>query len=611
VIIGTAGHIDHGKSALIQALTGRPMDRLAEERRRGITIELNFAPLDLGGGVLAGVVDVPGHEDFVRTMVAGAAGVDVALLVIAADEGIMPQTREHLAILEQLGVPVGVPVLTKADLVEPEWLDLLAEEVRTILDASPVRFGVVQRVSVRTGEGIAPLREVLEQLARGLSPRSTDDAFRMPVDRAFSVAGAGTVVTGTVWSGSLAIGDLVRILPGERGGRVRTLEVHGGPTDRARPGTRTAIGLAGVDRSEIRRGDVLVTGDLPWTETTALDIEASLLAETARALQPRTRVWLHLGTAAVLARAQPRFPIEPGQRGLARLVCEAPIVARGGDRFVLRSYSPVQTIGGGTVLDPDPPRRRVAWPEDLDAREPDRRAHALLLRHPDGLTTGQLALAMGMPADAVRRLLEGDRAVLESGDRWMLARILEDAIRQAEVLLTGYHRSHPTAPGMPAETLRRELRGPAWIAESAIRALVANGRAAQELGLLRMTGFSPSVAGGTAAIDRIVELVAAGGLMAPDVPELARRTQHTDVAAVLRLAAASGRVEAIGRDWYVTPEALEEFVAGLRAVGSAGEITVGELRDRTGLSRKYLIPLLEWADRRGVTRRVGDVRRLT
>jgi len=611
VIIGTAGHIDHGKSALVQALTGRPMDRLAEERRRGITIELNFAPLDLDGGVQAGVVDVPGHEDFVRTMVAGAAGVDVALLVIAADEGLKPQTREHLAILEQLAVPVGVPVLTKTDLVEPEWLDLVEDEVRSVLDSSSVTFCEVHRVSVRTGEGIDPLRRTLRQLARATAPRSVSDAFRMPVDRAFTVAGAGTVVTGTVWTGSLSLGDPVRILPGERDGRVRSLEVHGGSTDRALPGTRTAVGLAGVDRSKIRRGDVLVTAELPWAETTALDVEVSLLAESARALQPRMRVWLHLGTAAVLARAQPRRPVEPGQRGLVRLVCEAPILARGGDRFVLRSYSPVLTIGGGTVLDPDPPRRRVEWSEDLRAPEPARRARALLSRHPDGLTNGQMALALGVAAAAVPGLFAGDPAVRESSDRWVLAQVLEDAERRAQERLAAYHGSHPTAPGMPAETLRRELRAPAWIAETAIATLTAEGRAVRELGLLRLSGFAPAVAGGAAAIDRIVALVAEGGLMAPDVPELERRTQHTDVGAVLRLAAAGGRVEAIGRDWYVAREALEEFVTGLRAVGSAGAITVGELRQRTGLSRKYLIPLLEWADRRGLTRRVGDVRMLT
>ena len=611
VIIGTAGHIDHGKSALIQALTGRPMDRLAEERRRGITIELNFAPLDLGGGVLAGVVDVPGHEDFVRTMVAGAAGVDVALLVIAADEGIMPQTREHLAILEQLGVPAGVPVLTKADLVEPEWLDLLAEEVRSVLESSPVRFGAVQRVSVRTGEGIEPIRRVLRQLAEEVSPRSASDAFRMPVDRAFSVAGAGTVVTGTVWTGSVAIGAPVRILPGDRAARVRTLEVHGGATDRARPGTRTAIGLAGVDRSEIRRGDVLVMGDLPWSETTALDVEVALLPGAPRALQARTRVWLHIGTAAVLARAHPRGQVEPGQRGLVRLVCESPILARGGDRFVLRSYSPVLTIGGGTVLDPLPPRRHAVWPDDLNSADPGRRGRALLLRHPEGLTSGQLALALGVPAGSIAGLFATDDAVRESGDRWVLTQVLNEAIRRAAERLAAYHGSHPTAPGMPAETLRRELREPAWIAESAIAALTSGGRVVRELGLLRLSGFSAGVAGGEALIDRIVALVAAGGLMAPDVPELERRTQQSDVGAALRVAAASGRVEAVSRDWYLTREALEEFVAGLRAVGISGEIRVGELRERTGLSRKYLIPLLEWADRRGLTRRVGDVRRLT
>src|SRR5690242_3253810 len=236
MIIGTAGHIDHGKSALLAALTGRHMDRLAEERRRGITIDLNFAPLELGGGIVAGVVDVPGHEDFVRTMVAGASGFDVALLIIAADEGIMPQTEEHLAILEQLGIRSGVPVVTKADLVEPDWLDLVVAEVAQRLARSSVAFDPPVAASAVTGQGLEELRGRLLQHASSLGPRSRDDGFRLPIDRAFSVAGVGTVVTGTAWSGSVAVGDAVRLVPGEREGRVRSLESHGRPVERTEPG---------------------------------------------------------------------------------------------------------------------------------------------------------------------------------------------------------------------------------------------------------------------------------------------------------------------------------------------------------------------------------------
>ncbi len=383
MIIGTAGHIDHGKSALVTALTGKPMDRLAEERRRGITIDLNFAPLDLGSGVIAGVVDVPGHEDFVRTMVAGASGVDLAVLVVAADEGIMPQTEEHLAILEQLRIPAGIPVVTKADLVEPEWAELVASELAERLAKSPVAFEAPVIVSARTGQGIDTLRGRLAEHARTVASRPAGDLFRLPIDRAFSVAGVGTVVTGTAWSGRIALGDAVVLLPGGSRGRVRSLEMHGAGLDRSFSGARTAVGISGVSRGEAHRGAVLVEEGSPWTPTTALDVEIALEMTARRPLGARARVRLHLGTAEVMARVLPRAPIEPGERGLARLALEQPVVARGGDRFVVRSYSPVATIGGGRILDPIPPRRRVLWPSGLPAEDAGDQIPGLARAPPD------------------------------------------------------------------------------------------------------------------------------------------------------------------------------------------------------------------------------------
>ncbi|MEP6572912.1 MAG: selenocysteine-specific translation elongation factor, partial [Gemmatimonadota bacterium] len=340
MIIGTAGHIDHGKSALIQALTGRAMDRLAEERRRGITIDLNFAPLDLGDGQIAGIVDVPGHEDFVRNMVAGASGVDLVLLVVAADEGIMPQTREHLAIVEQLGVTRGIPVITKRDLVEEDWAEMVGLEVAEWLQRSPIQFGDPIAVSAVQGLGIAELRTRIIAELTNIGARPAADLFRLPADRVFSVAGVGTVVTGTIASGTVAIGDAIRIMPAGREGRVRSIEVHGVKVERSQAGTRTAVGLAGVERGEVERGDVLVNASEAWSQGTALDVELRLLPGATRALSARSRVRIHLGTTEVLARVHPRSPIAPGESGLARLALESPLAARGGDRFVLRSYSP-------------------------------------------------------------------------------------------------------------------------------------------------------------------------------------------------------------------------------------------------------------------------------
>ncbi len=576
MIIGTAGHIDHGKSALVEALTGRRVDRLAEERARGITIDLNFAPLRLADGRIAGVVDVPGHEDFVRTMVAGAAGVDLVLLVIAADEGVKPQTREHLAIVEALGVPRGIPVLTKCDLVDADWLALVQGEVGDWLRDSSVAFVAALPVSARTGAGLGALLDAVNTEAAALRPRDESAPFRMPIDRAFSLPGAGTVVTGSVWTGSAGLGDHLSILPAGRSVRVRTIEVHGARSERALPGNRAAFGLASVDRQEVRRGDVLVDATLPWEHTTVLDVRLQLLPDAPRPLTARTPVHLHLGTAEVVARVVPREPVPPGGTDLARLTCEAPLVARGGDRFVIRSFSPVATIGGGVVLDPIPPRRRAPWPDSLDS-----------------------ASAAG---DDRFRLLPGG---------WVVAAVVDGARQSALDALASFHETQPGRPGMPVETLRRSIHRSAPVAEAAVADLAVAGAITVEAGVARLSGFEARVAGGAAGVDRVVAKVCSAGFEAPLVRDLERQFDRVDVMGALRMAAGAGQVEAVTQDWYLGRETLEGFRVALEEEGRAGAITVTGIRGRTGLSRKYLIPLLEWADRRGITRREGDARRLT
>jgi selenocysteine-specific elongation factor len=610
VIVGTAGHIDHGKSALVTALTGRPMDRLAEERRRGITIDLNFAPLDLGDGVTAGVVDVPGHEDFVRTMVAGASGFDVALLVIAADEGIMPQTEEHLAILEQLAIPTGVPVVTKADLVEPDWAELIVGDVAERLSCCSVRFDYPMLVSAVTGQGVDALRARLREHAGQTEIRLRNDAFRLPVDRAFSVAGAGTVVTGTAWSGSVALGDLVRLLPGKLEGRVRSIESHGHAVERTEPGARIAVGIAGVDRADVQRGHVLVGTDVPWAPTLALDAEVSLLPSASRGLAPRTRVRLHLGTAEVMARALPRGPIGPGATGLARFRLEEPVVARGGDRFVLRSFSPVTTIGGGRVLDPLPPARAAPWPDELRATDPVHRLTGLIARRPFGVELAAVPILSGMPAGAVNSAGPGDPSLRSIRGHLVLGRQVTDATEKALQSLKEFHRRQPVERGMPLETLRRALRGPEWLIEAAIEAGTSTRRLVVDGGIARLAGFEPRVAGGEPEIDRLVRMLQTAGLSPPSVSELERETGRRDVAAVLRLAAARGLVEAVERDRYYAVDALRHFTTTLEEIGRSGPIHPPDVRARVGVSRKFLIPLLEWADTRGITVREGDARRL-
>lgn len=611
MIVGTAGHVDHGKSALVSALTGRAMDRLAEERRRGITIELNFAPLVLPGLGTVGFVDVPGHEDFVRTMVAGASGIDCVLLVVDAQQGIQPQTLEHLAIVEQLGIPAGIPVLTKADLVEEEWLALVRDDLAARLDRSPIRFSEPVVTSAVTGAGIAALREQIGREMMAVAPGTrAADLVRLPVDRAFAVAGAGTVVTGTLWSGTVRTGDQVRIEPGGLQGRVRTLEQFGTPVDAAGPGARTAIGLAGIALEDVHRGQVVLGGDVAWPATDRLDVLLSLLPEAPRALEGRTRIRFHLGTAEVMARAYPRAPILPGASGLARLILDTPVIARGGDRFVLRSYSPVGTIGGGRVVDPEPPRRG-AWPVELASSDPETHLAALVTRQAGGRLMADLDRLTGLTLEAAGRLVDGlpglrrtSRRIIPAGEFEAAEMALLEAVRR-------FHRGDPAAPGMSVETLRQSLGAGNWLAEPAIEALLSAGKLRLSGGTVAVPGHTPKSIGGAEEVGRLVARITEAGLEPPTTQELSA-LGLTDLPGALRIAVAEGLLQPVERDRHFSTPALTRFREAVVALGQGGaEVTPAALRDRLGLSRKFLIPLLEWADRTGITwRDTAGTRRL-
>jgi selenocysteine-specific elongation factor len=602
MIVGTAGHIDHGKSALVTALTGVAVDRLAEERRRGITIDLNFAPLVFEGLPPAGIVDVPGHEDFVRTMVAGASGIDLVLLVVDAAQGPEPQTWEHLAIVEQLGVPRGIPVVTKADLVARDWLELVLAELELRLAGSPVVFDAPAVVSAVTGEGVPELKARLEATLAALPARRGDDLFRLPIDRAFSLPGVGTVVTGTPWSGRIAIGESVRVLPAGHVARVRSLEAYGAAQERSDPGSRTAVGLAGIERLDVRRGDVLVDAETSWQTTSALDVEIALLPG-ARAVDRRTRLRLHLGTAELLARVYPRGVIEAGGTGLARLVLERPTVARGGDRFVLRSYSPVTTIGGGRVLDPAPPRRAV-WPVELAERDPGRRLLGLSIRRNAGVPAAELPVLLGVTAEEARRAAESTVELILVNDRWIPRERFDTARSVLVARLDEHHRDHPAEAGLSVETLRRALGSDDWMAAAALEVLTRGKQIRIVEGLAMKVGFAPRSAGGDVEVERAVEALRLAGLTPPTVPELERELGLRDLRGALRVAAGRGLVDAIETDRFGATSALDQFAGVLRDLGAGGaEISPQVVRERTGLSRKFLIPLLEWADRKAVTRR--------
>jgi selenocysteine-specific elongation factor len=608
MIIGTAGHIDHGKSALVEALTGRRMDRLPAERRRGITLDLGFAPLALPAGAVAGVIDVPGHEDLIRTMAAGASGVDLALLVVAADEGIMPQTEEHLLVLEQLGVPFGIPVITKRDLVTADWLEMVCGEVAARIAASPVRFEAPVAVSAATGEGLDLLRAAIAALSGQGRERARDDLFRLPVDRAFSLAGSGTVVTGTTTSGSIAVGAEIRVLPGDVHGRVRSIESHGRPVEHAIPGERTALGLGGIARGALARGSVVVSADAPWEESDRMDVRLAL-SPVARRCDRRTRVLLHIGTAETPAWIVPRGPIEAGGAGIARIVLERALPVRGGDRFLIRSASPARPVGGGQIIDPRPPHR-VAWADDIVLDGDGPRLRALVERRRQGVTLRDLPLLTGLPPRIAERMSRGDPALARIGDRIVARATIDRATAQLRQALDRFHQAHPADSGMPLETLRRAGGAPGWLSEAALRSAEACGALVIEGPLVRAREFRPRVAGGDAVLMDVVRRLEEAGLAPPSVAELGLGASREDMPVILRIAAAEGLIVRVERDRYFARKALEAFEAALRDLGREGDVGIGALRVRLGLSRKYLIPLLEWADREGLTVRIGDTRRI-
>ena len=606
MIVGTAGHIDHGKTTLVRALTGVDTDRLPEEKRRGITIALGFAPLELPGVGVVGVVDVPGHEGFVRTMLAGATGVDVALLVIAADEGVMPQTREHLAILDLLGVRAGVVALSKADAADDEWMRLVEDDVRALLAGTTLADAPVVRCSAASGAGLDSLREALAAAVASVPARSTDAPFRLPVDRAFSVTGVGTVVTGTVWSGTLGADEPVRVLPAGIEARVRGIEQHGRPVARAEPASRAAIALVGVERAAIDgHGAVVVRAGDHWPVATRFRADVTL-ASGAPTLGPRTRVRLHLGTADVAARlVSAEARVRPGATVPVRVVVDAPVVVRSGDRFVLRTTSPAATIGGGIVRDPAPPPRRVKPFPAIWSTAAEQLGWMLDEAAGQGVATGVLPARLGVSAGEAAVLAKKARAVA-AADRWFAADVVRRAGQEVGALVRRAHVEQPLEPGVPVQRIRSVLRVHEAVVDAAIAAEVAAGRLTLAAGVVARTGF---VAGGDALRNaEVLDAVKSGGATPPSVEELQVRFGK-DVIAVLKHLERQGAVVAVSLDRYYGIDAVAALEAAVVAflAGKAGA-SASELREALGVTRKYLIPFLEYCDRRGITVRRGDDR---
>ncbi|MBW6467675.1 MAG: selenocysteine-specific translation elongation factor [Coriobacteriia bacterium] len=628
LVLGTAGHIDHGKSTLVKALTGTDPDRLAEEKARGITIELGFAQLTLPSGRTMGVVDVPGHERFVRHMVAGATGIDAVLLVVAADDGIMPQTREHLAIIDLLGIERGVVALTKADLAEPDWIDLVTEEVRELVDTTSIADAPVVPVSAATGAGVPELLAALDAVAGEAPSRQAGLPFRLPVDRVFTIAGAGTVITGTLWSGQVSRDDPVEIMPEGREARVRGVQVHSASVEKAGAGQRVALNIAGVDRDEISRGDVIAApGTLSVTDR--FDARFTYLGVPGedKPFESDTRVHVHHGTREVLGRVllMDASEFARGESGLAQVRLEEPLVPRYGDRFIVRSYSPVYTIGGGMVLDVLPPRRTTlreherALLEALVAHDLSSAATGLLASRALPMTSAEVAAAIGVPragvaddlnkADLARLKVGGETAFITRG-------ALEAFVVMIERELLAFHEADPKATGMSTAALRDRVdrRLTAKSFDAVLEIAVQRGVAAVEKGQVRHPQAAVSALAEQQAAEAVLRpLVVRDGLAPKSVAEWSAEAGVDAAVArkVLARMASAGEALRLGSDMHFDAAAVdaagERISAFLREHASA---TAAELRDVLGVTRKYAIPLLEHFDAIGLTKRDGDTRTL-
>jgi selenocysteine-specific elongation factor len=623
-IIGTAGHVDHGKSTLVRALTGIDPDRLDEEKRRGLTIDLGFAHLDLPSGERVGIVDVPGHARFLHNMLAGVHGMDLVLLVVAADEGVMPQTREHLDIAELLGIRRMVVALSKIDLVEPGWLQLVVADVRAELGKRAIDAEIVE-VAVPTGQGLEELTVALSRGLAGVDPRDSGRP-RLPVDRAFTVDGFGTVVTGTLVEGALRVGQEVELLPPLRGSggrqqaarplrcRVRGLQQHGRHVDEARPGSRVAVNLQGVDRQELHRGQVLAPrGAL--ASTTRIDVRLHVLPQSS-GLKHNQRLRMHTGTAQVAARLVlfEGGDLAAGAEGWAQLRLAAPVAVREGDRLVLRRLSPSETIAGGTVVDLTPGvhrRRQAGLVESLEHRLEGRgRLLEELRRAPQGATAGALRQRLdggpGLDADLEGLLASGDAVAV--GD----TRFAADTWRQVETsasdAVARYLGRYPLRMGMPREGLRQPMGLEGRALAQAIEAMVSRG-ALEPRGtdLVALPGWEPKLsAAQKKVVAAVIDRLSDQPLSPPRVPELASLGLDEELRDYLEV---SGSVVRVAPDLVMLPAAVAGARRTLeRYLQEHGSTTVAVARDVLGSSRRTVVPLLEYFDATQLTRRDGDLR---
>jgi selenocysteine-specific elongation factor len=627
-VLGTAGHVDHGKTALIKALTGTDTDRLKEEKERGITIELGFASLQLPSGQTLGIVDVPGHEKFIKHMVSGAAGIDLVMMIIAADEGIMPQTKEHLNICSLLGIRSGLVALTKIDMVENDWLELVKTEIREFLKGTFLEGAPVIPVSALKQKGINELTAALDTAVKNIPEKNDCGIFRLPVDRVFTMKGFGTVVTGTLISDSISVGEDVLILPEEISARIRGIQVHNQATQEATAGQRTAINLQGIEKDSLQRGDVLVR---PGTvvPTTRLDVFIEYLKNNSKSLKNRTLTRLHTGTSEIIARVilMEKDELAPGESGFAQLILEKKDVVVAGDHFVLRSYSPITTIGGGLIIDPLPPKHKRLNKKVIEELATllkgtlPKKIEVVLERAGfAGTNLRHLVFRLGINTknikEALQSILSQKSALITDKEETNIisASFYEKLAQSAVEIISQYQKKNPLREGISKEELKaslgRDISPKLFF--MLLQNLTANKTIEVDKETVRLFGHKVTLADDLNSIrQEILKIYNEAGLTPPSFKDVINNFQDkkTEAQNIIKLLLKEGSLIKINEELIFTREALDNLRKNYKALlVKEGKATPVSFKELTGLSRKYIIPLMEYFDTDKLTMRVGDHR---
>ena len=629
VIIGTAGHVDHGKTLLVKALTGIDTDRLVEEKKRGITIELGFAHLDFDDGTQAGIVDVPGHEKFIKNMLAGAGGIDLAMLVVAADEGFMPQTVEHLGILSLLGIRDGLVVITKADMVDPEWIEMVKDDVRAQVEGTFLEGKPVFTVSAYTGQGIPELRQALKELVHKASEKNLRTPFRLPIDRVFSVDGFGTVVTGTLIEGSVTEGDMAEILPTGVEARVRNLQVHGRDVDTAFAGQRVAVNLAGVRKADLTRGDTIAK---PGSVKVSLmlDVRLQNLKNSQRTILNNSQVHFYHGSAVRLAKVVllDRDALQPGESCYAQLRMTEEIAAKPGDRFVIRFFSPLETIGGGVVLDDCPRRHKRSDAHALEilaikeGGSGDEKLMQTVAEYGHSLPAlEKLASQLNRDTEELKEeldaLCQGGKLLEPLPGRYLSGAVFDRLWDTCRGLLEQYHRQNPLHAGMKVAELRQKLfkATDQVIADAVLAAMAREGKIKAVSDRYALADFSVHLTKRQSGLrEKLLQIYRKAGLEVPGLDEVYAQfpaNEQADCKQVVESMVTGGELVLLTPQLCIHRQVYDDICQKTKAfMEEHPELTLAEFRDLLGTSRKYALAVLEYYDKNKILKKDGDIRRL-